>query len=281
MKHKYPAAHARRLALHALMAVALTLGASAASAQTDYYNTDAGRPLHIEDAYATERYAFELKVASFSLERLSGGRYNAGLEPEIAYGLFPRTHVEIGLPLAFADLGDGSSRSGIAGLELSALHNLNVETRTLPALGLRADVLFPVGSLGPDRTYAALKGIATRTFPVARIHLNGQYTFGSDPAEDAHHIELPRWLGGIGVDKALPLKSLLLSAGFFAKQSLERAEDPDYNLEAGFRYQTSPSFLLDAGLGHTLTGPERGWSFTFGTTWAFAARSLMPVRAAR
>ncbi len=281
MKYECSRVCARRLLSHAIMVITMTLGASTAAAQTDYYNTDAGRPLHIEDAYATERYAFELKVASLSLERLSGGRYNAGLEPEIAYGLLPRTHVEIGLPLAFADNGDGSTRSGIAGLEVSAFHNLNVETRTLPALGLRADIIFPVGALGPDRAYTALKGIATRTFSLARIHLNGQYTFGSDPAEDANHIELPRWLGGIAVDKTLPLKSLLLSAGFFAKQSLERAEDHDYNLEAGFRYQTSPSFLLDAGLGHTLTGPERGWSFTFGTTMAFAARSLIPVRSAR
>jgi hypothetical protein len=36
------------------------------AAQTDYYNTDAGRPITVEDAYATERYAFELQLAPVS-----------------------------------------------------------------------------------------------------------------------------------------------------------------------------------------------------------------------
>ena len=39
----------------ALMAVRLP-------AQTDYYNTDAGRPVLMEDAYALERRGFELQV---------------------------------------------------------------------------------------------------------------------------------------------------------------------------------------------------------------------------
>ncbi|MEO5902894.1 MAG: hypothetical protein ABIQ55_02665, partial [Gemmatimonadaceae bacterium] len=43
--------------------------ASRVSAQTDYYNTDTGRPIQIEDAYATERYAFEMKLAPVRLER--------------------------------------------------------------------------------------------------------------------------------------------------------------------------------------------------------------------
>ena len=70
--------------------------------------------------------------------------------------------------------GDGvARRMGIAGLEVSLMHNLNTETRTLPALGLRADVLAPVGPLAPDRTYATFTGMLTRTFRAMRVHLNG------------------------------------------------------------------------------------------------------------
>lgn len=280
MKRIPSRARARRLATLAFTPV-LLLGASAANAQTDYYNTDAGRPLQIEDAYATERYAFELKLASVKLERAAGGRYNFGIEPEIAYGILPRTHIEIGLPIAHQDMGNRSSRSGVAGLELSAMHNLNAETRTLPALGIRGDLLFPVGGLGPDRTYASLKGIATRTLSVARFHINGQYTFGDEPTTESGGIEAARWLGGIAIDKTLPLKSLLLAADFYGRQPLHENEDIDYNVGAGFRYQTSPNFLLDAGLARRLTGPERGWALTFGTAYAFAVRSLMPGRASR
>ena len=49
--------------------------ATRADAQTDYYNTDRGRPVQIEDAYPTERYAFELKLAPVRLERARGGLY--------------------------------------------------------------------------------------------------------------------------------------------------------------------------------------------------------------
>ena len=260
-------------------------------AQTDYYNTDAGRPVQIEDAYATERYAFELKLAPVRLERAIGGVYNFGIEPEIAYGILPRTHIEVGLPLAYNDLGGGRSRSGIAGVELSAFHNLNVETRTLPALGLRADVLFPVGSLGPDEVHASLKGIATRTFSVARFHVNGQYTFGSsddesfplpppldESAQPAGAVEVSRWLVGAAVDKTFPLRAMLITADFFARQSIDDAEDVDYNIGTGIRYQVNPRLNIDGGLGRRINGPDQGWFVTFGTAYGFAVRSLLPGR---
>ena len=167
----------RTLAVTAVVAVC----APGAKAQTDYYNTDRGRPVQIEDAYVTERYAFELKLAPVRLERMRGGTYNWGLEPEIALGIFPRTQIEFGLPLAFIEQGS-QRRSGLAGLDLSAMHNFNVETEGLPAFGLRGDVLVPVGNLAPDRVYSSLTGMATRTYRWARFHVNGQYTFGAAPA---------------------------------------------------------------------------------------------------
>lgn len=270
-------------------AAAIALSTPSLGAQTDYYNTDAGRPVQVEDAYATERYAFELKLAPLRLERGIGGVYNFGIEPEIAYGILPRTHIEVGLPLAYNDLGGGRSKSGIAGIELSAFHNLNVETRTLPALGLRADVLFPVGELGPDNVYMSLKGIATRTFSPARFHLNGQYTFGSsvgdenqplptpgETAEPAGAVEVSRWLVGAAVDKTLPLRAMLVTADFFARQPIDEADDVDYNIGTGIRYQVSPKFNIDGGLGRRINGPDQGWFVTFGTAYAFAVRSLLP-----
>lgn len=255
-----------------------------AAAQTDFYNTDAGRPVQIEDAYATERYAFEMKLAPVRLERIENGRYNWTIEPELAYGILPRTHIEVGLPLAFSDLGNGRSRSGIAGLDVSLFHNLNVETRTLPALGIRADVLFPVGPLAPDRTYASLKGIATRTFTAARFHLNGQYTIGSNERSSTSESagaagnagEVSRWLAGIAVDKTYPLKAMLITADFFARQPIVEEETVDYNAGTGIRFQVNPRWAIDGGVGRRFNGPERGWYATFGTAYAFALPSLIP-----
>src|SRR5947199_3663291 len=65
-----------------MLTLVMSIFARPLPAQTDYYNTDRGRPLQIEDAYTTERYAFELKLASVRLERVNGGQYNWDVEPE-------------------------------------------------------------------------------------------------------------------------------------------------------------------------------------------------------
>ncbi|MGZ9194757.1 MAG: hypothetical protein ACXW65_21065 [Gemmatirosa sp.] len=238
------------------------------AAQTDYYNTDAGRPITIEDAYPVERRAVELQLAPLRLERARGGVYHWGVEPEIAIGVLPRTQLEVGLPLAVVEGAGGRQHAGLAGVELSVLHNLNVET-TIPALAIVGDVLVPAGRLGPDRAYPSLKGIATKTFPWARFHVNGQYTFGDrlvarDGSDEAPTGELSRWQAGVAVDRTFPLRSLLLTGELFAREPLRLGERVEWNTGAGVRYQLSPRVAGDAGAGYRLTGHDRGWFATVG-----------------
>lgn len=256
------------------------LGASASviAAQTDYYNTDLGRPVRIEDASPVERYAFELQLAPLRVERESGGTYTWELEPELAYGILPRTQLEVGFPLSYSDPREGSNSFGLAGIDIAALHNLNVETATLPALAVAADVSLPVGGRAADGTYASVKGIATRTFAFARFHVNGQYTFGDEPGEGEKAGEASRWMAGLAVDRAFPLRSLLAIADVFAEQPLHDGESLRWTGEVGLRYQTSPQFNLDLGVGRRFAGSEQGWLFTVGLAHAFAVRSLMPGR---
>jgi hypothetical protein len=261
----------------AAAAAALAFGAPArpACAQTDYYNTDRGRPVQIEDAAPVERYAFELQLAPVRLEHENGGAYNWEIAPEIAYGILPRTQLEVGFPVSFIEGGDHSHVQGLAGIEVAALHNLNVETRTLPAFAVAIETLLPVGGLAPDRAFTSLKGIATRTFTGARFHLNGQYTLGSEGGDMG---EASRWMAGIAVDRAFPLRGLLATVDLFAEQPLDDDERLGWTAEAGLRYQTSPQFNVDLGIGRRFAGDEQGWSFTFGAAHAFAVRSLLPIR---
>lgn len=265
----------------AVVSLAATfVGTTSLAAQTDYYNTDRNRPIQIEDAYPTERYAFELQLAPVRLERVDGGLYHWGVEPEITYGIFPRTHIEIGVPLAFVDGGAlGEQDFGLAGIDVSVLHNLNVETAGLPAFGLAADILLPVGSLASDNAYLSLRALATRTYSWARVHLNGQYTFGSaDRAgQAAGAAELSRWLAGIAVDRTFPLKSTLITAELFVQEPLAEAGEVELNLAGGARYQLTPKLALDGGLGRRLTGDDQSWFVTFGAAYAFAIRGLIPV----
>ena len=265
----------RRVAL----AAAVTLSAASlprgAAAQTDFYNTDAGRPIRIEDAYALERRGFELQAAPLRLERGARGVYRWGIEPEIAYGILPRTQLEVGFPFAFIESGVGGRRtSGLAGIDISVLHNLNAETR-LPALAVAAQVLVPAGNLAPDRAYPSITGIATKTFPWARFHVNGQYTFGSAPnaatpsTVGAQVVEVSRWLGGIAMDHTFPLRSLLLTGEVYAQGGLADDSDTEWNAGVGTRYLLSPRLAMDAGLGRRLTGSDRTWFLTAGGAFAF------------
>lgn len=251
------------------------LAASPAAAQTDYYNTDRGRPLRIEDAYATERFALDLHLAPLTIERRDG-RTEWSLEPEVAYGLLPRTQLEVGLPIAVRDDGTGR-RAGLSGLDVSALYNVNAET-TWPAFGVRAGTLIPFGRFAPARPHASLQGIATRSFRSARLHANVAYTFGDEPARvDARlggDADLSRWTSGIAIDKTFPLQSLLLAAEVYAAQPLADGANPAWHTGAGMRYQLTPYYSVDAGLHRKLTGDDRGWSVTFGVARVVGVRVL-------
>jgi hypothetical protein len=257
-------------------AAGLLLVAAPLQAQTDYYNTDTGRPLLIEDAYALERRGFELQVAPMRLTRTRGGVYTWGIEPELAFGIAKRTQLEIGVPIAYVDQRGGAGGTGITGVEMSLLHNLNVET-SIPAFAIAGDLLLPVGRFAPARSYASVKGIMTRTFPAMRLHVNAQYTFGSDLSSTsiapvggpAQNVEVSRWIAGAAIDKALPLRSLLLSAELYARQSLRVGEPLEWNSGVGVRYQIAPRWVMDGGIGRALTGTDHAWFMTGGGAYAF------------
>lgn len=276
-----------RVVLSGLLAVLVAAGQ--ARAQTDYFNTDTGRPLTIEDAYSTERYAFELQLAPLRLERMKGGVYQWEVEPEIAYGIFPRTHVEVGAPVSYVDVpGAAGRRLGLSGIKVAMLHNLNVETR-LPALAVSADVVLPVGSYAPDEAVASAKAIATRTFGRLRFHLNAQYSFGDDDeteltplpdggAAEAGGGDAARWLAGLAVDRTFPLRSTLVGGELFMTKARGVGADTHWNAAVGVRKQLSPVVNIDMGAGRQLNGDDRSWFATFGVARAFAIRSLLPGR---
>lgn len=246
----------------------LLVSATPAAAQTDYYNTDRGRPLVTEDASPVEWRALELQLAPLRLERTRGGRYSWGIEPEVAVGILPRTQLEIGLPLAFRD-GVAGTSAGLAGVEVSMLHALNVET-SIPAFALAASALLPAGGLGPDRSIVSLAAIATRTRSWGRVHVNAEYTLTPRPdvieeAGEASVGEASRWQAGVSVDRPFPLRSLLVGAEVVAREPLAAGDTPvEWSSAAGVRYQVSPRLAMDAGSGYRFGGHDRGWFATVG-----------------
>jgi hypothetical protein len=267
-------------------AVLLTVGAPApASAQTDFYNLDKGRPLRVEDAYATKRYAFELKASPLTLSQMSDGTVRYRPEVELKHGLLPGLEVSAGVKLGLDRPPGGGTDRADTELELSSLLNLTTETRWMPALGVRATGHVPVE--GDHGSTLELRGLATRSIagPV-RAHVNGGWSFGDDAAE--------RWWAGLALDYVFPFRHLLLLAETYIADPV--AEDPlvpapppgtgvggdptarRVHSTAGLRYQLSPVLAMDAGVGRSWTGsPGTDWLLTFGLTYEFGVRALMPV----
>ncbi|MEO8334840.1 MAG: hypothetical protein ABI664_07700 [bacterium] len=155
----------------------ITLAASALSAQGDYYNRDAGRPTRIEDATPTPRYELELQLAPIRLEKLATGARRWRLEPKLAYGIAPFTDIELRFPYIIVDSPepDVPRKSGVGGIALGALHSFGLERKRWPAFALAGEWIAPYGGLSAPIGSYSIKGIATRTFRIARVHANVAY----------------------------------------------------------------------------------------------------------
>lgn len=237
-------------------------------AQIDYRNLDDDRPTRIEDAYPVERFAFEL---------LTPYRFERALHafiPELAFGIVPNGMLGVKIPIA-AVRENGATRWGLSTVRLLALYNFNTESPWLPAVSVRTDAVFPVGSEGGDETHVALKAIATRSFGRSRLHLNGSWTFGREGTAAA--VEAAgRWWYGAAVDRTLFRHSTLVVAEVYALRTRE-AEPVEVNASLGLRRQITPVTVFDVGVSRGLrrnAGPEL--ELTFGFSRALAIGALMP-----
>jgi hypothetical protein len=241
-------------------------------AQIDYRNLDDDRPVATEDAYPVERYAFEL-LAPYRFEAEAAGGEVHSTVGEVAYG-FVR-NAQLGLKLPFAVVNEETGTEwGLAGLRVFGLYNFNTETRSLPALSVRADAEFPVGSLSGDNSRFALKAIATRSWGRMRAHLNASRGFGSE--DDLSSVEpLPRWSASLALDRTFFRSSLLVIGEIATTQAIDNAPT-EFNASVGARWQWTPILVLDLGLTRRLsdTGPDIG--VTLGVSHAFALRALLP-----
>ena len=265
--------------MFSLRAAAITAGLCSSfiaplSGQIDYRNLDDDRPVITEDAYPVERYAFEL-IAPYRFEADADGAQLHTTVPEAAYGLARNAQVGLKLPLALVDEDTGTDQ-GLAGLRLFGLYNFNTEGRSLPALSLRADASFPLGSLAGEGSRFALKAIATRSWGRTRAHLNLARGFGS---EDELSVAEPlsRWNASLAVDRTFFRSSILLIGEVALSQAIQDAPTA-VNASVGGRWQWTPTLVLDAGVTRRLRsdiGPDI--ALTIGITHAFALRELMPA----
>lgn len=253
-----------------------------AHAQRAFANSDAVRPLRTEDALALERYALDAHVSPLSVHCATSDCLWS-FNPELTYGIVPRTQVTVGLPMGFRS-DSASSSWGLAAVNFSGLYSLNAERGSWPAFALRAGILIPAGRFGPRRAHESVKAIVTRTFRWGRVHFNQHYTFGNEPAGSDPQVlagagssaELSRWSTGFSIDRTLPLQALLLAAEAVASQPLADSRPTRWEAGAGLRYQLTARTTIDAGLAKSVSGAPSSWTLRLGVGRTTAIRSLIP-----
>jgi hypothetical protein len=242
------------------------------AAQTDFYNLDKDRPLRVEDAYATKRWAFELQVSPFTLSQDRSDLLRFAPSIELKHGILPGVEVSVGSHLEWDRLA-GETSTGLGSVEISTLANLWVESGTLPAVGVRATGHLPTDS--DDSSWAEVRLLATRGLagPV-RAHVNGAWLGGDGRTDD--------WWAGLALDYVLPFHHTLLLAETWIAEPRSAggaAADRVLHSRLGLRHQLSPTLALDGGVGRGWSGETRqDWFVTVGIAHEFAVRGLMPPR---
>jgi hypothetical protein len=250
------------------------------AAQIDYRNLDDDRPTLTEDAYAVERYAFEVQLPYRFEDEADGAQVHVTV-PELKYGIVRNAHLGVKFPIAGvrepALGGDPPGTEwGLAGVKVFGFYNFFTEGTWLPALSLRGDVSFPVGALAGEATQVTIRGIASRTWGRNRLHLNIARTL-NEADKLAAAEPAARWLYSIAYDRTLFRQSTLLLAEVYGLQAASDSRT-QYNATLGARYQFSPTIVLDLGVVRRLrsgVGPD--FAVTAGISHAFAIPWLIPL----
>lgn len=256
------------------LAFALSLSSVVAGtsvAQSLVGNTGPRRPLTVEDATPLPRQQLEFYLSSISFTGGDGPSIWSAV-PGLAYGLAPRTQVDVRLPLVYPR--EGGER-GVAGGELSVIYALNVETQSLPALALRGGVFAPVGGASTANGHEWLRGIVTKRMFGGRGHINYQYTFGDEASVPPAPVDLARWSTGLSFDRLFPVKGILVSAEAVARQPIVDSVDPYWTAGAGARYQLTGRTVVEASISRALDG-SNAWSASAGLGWSRVVAGLLP-----
>jgi len=219
----------------------------------DHDNLDPNRPIAIEDAYVIPKGEIGVEGGMTFNDRKEG-KSRFGFQPQIIYGAFENTQIEImtGLVTEPSTVA-GDDKSG--DLSVAALYNVNTETVNLPAFAARVEVGFPTGvrSKGID---TELTGVMTRSFGRWRTHLNLGYTFLGSPQQNERSGAY-RIVAAVSYPLGYPMSfSDTIIVNLFTRQSDLAGQANPTGVGMGLRHQVSSRVVLDGGIGTEFLGPS-------------------------
>lgn len=218
----------------------------------DHDNLDPNRPIAIEDAYVIPKGEIGVEGGMTFNDRKEG-KSRFGFQPQIIYGAFENTQIEIMTGLVTEPstvVGDDKSGD----LSVAALYNVNTETLNLPAFAARVEVGLPTGvrSKGID---TELTGVMTRSFGRWRTHLNVGYTFLGSPQQNERSGAY-RIVAAVSYPLGYPMSfSDTIIVNLFTRQSDLTGQTNPTGVGLGLRHQVSSRVVLDGGIGTEFLGP--------------------------
>jgi hypothetical protein len=226
--------------------------------------------MRVEDALAVPRYALDVYFVPEWRDVSGSGSW--AVRPGLAFGLLPRTQIELEVPVILSR--GASTDPAVSGLRLAAQHNLNVERRVLPAVAVEASMLFPVGEV--VNAHPSIKGLATKAFRWGRLNASSEAVFGDEPVASAARADLARWESGVSVDRTFARRAAMLGVELVARQPLERTDAVQWRGALGGAYQLTSWVTLDAAVGYAFAGSLRGISVSAAITRRIAVPSVLP-----
>jgi hypothetical protein len=239
--------------------ILLSMVAPISASALDHDNLDPNRPIQMEDAYAIPKGEIGVESGVRWNDRREG-RTGVTFQPQIIYGAFRNTQIEIQGDL-FTDPRSivGANKSG--DLHLGLLYNFNTETLMLPAFAVRVEADLPTGvrSKGLD---SQVTGIMTRSFGRLRVHLNAGYTVLGAPQGQERNGTY-RVIAAVSYPIGYPYRFReTLIVDVYSRQSDLVGQANHTGLEIGVRHQLSSRIVLDGGLGTEFAGPSDRSAFT-------------------
>ncbi|MBA3724896.1 MAG: hypothetical protein H0W86_00220 [Armatimonadetes bacterium] len=229
----------RRILFASLSALVLSVSAAA---QTDHDNIDSGRPLSFDDAEAIAYLGKAVEVG-FAGSFFRNGSPGFEFPVTLIWGGMMDTQFEARLA---ARAGQGAG-NGISPLDLSVLHSFRRETRSGPAMALKAEVQLPT-ERGDTASYR-LRGIMTKAAgQYDRFHVNADVDFLPRAREGANKALLGAVLGytkPIGYPRHFDTTGL---AEIALRQAQRRGDGSILSAGIGVRRQMTPRSVLDIGL---------------------------------
>ncbi|MEN8145810.1 MAG: hypothetical protein ABFS14_12775 [Gemmatimonadota bacterium] len=260
-----------RLGLGAVAVVSLT---APLEAQEDFRAADLDRPILVEDAFPAKLHEWEVELGARGGFAEGGDGIDA--IAELKTGLFLNGQVGLEMHGSVRDDEAGFDRtiSGIETVRGHALFNLNRETWSWPAVAIRADLGTPgTGGVGQEDWRLGIKGIASRSFGLVRLHANGGYVAGS--AADGGDF----WQLGLAFDYPIGLFSKALMGDVYAEIPVDAGRARVW-AELGTRWQISNASVLDFGISTRLDEWEAGRAnleVTVGVSRVFGLSGLVSV----